>query len=44
MANVKKLVEKMLRLPPEMRFTEVTSVLNRIWESWFSVNNNTEEA
>jgi predicted RNA binding protein YcfA (HicA-like mRNA interferase family) len=27
MANVKKLVEKMLRLPPEMRFTEVTSVL-----------------
>jgi len=27
MANIKKLVEKMLRLPAEMRFAEVTTVL-----------------
>jgi len=27
MANVKKIIVRMLRLPPEMRFTEVISVL-----------------
>ncbi len=32
MANVKKLVKKMLRLPPEMRFDEVAKVLR--WFGW----------
>lgn len=32
MVKVRKLVEKMLRLPPEMRFDEVTKVLK--WFGW----------
>lgn len=34
MANVKKILERMLRLPPEMRFAEVVSVLESFgWAS-----------
>jgi hypothetical protein len=32
MVKIKKIVEKMLRLPPEMRFEEITIVLR--WFGW----------